>query len=121
MEDVGDLRGIGGNAYFEGSKIKSLKNITSIGKDAWFIHCDLEDTGKLVSIGGRARFWGSQIEDLANIKYIGGDVSFVDSKVKAADRLECIEGDVFYNPYWNAEIIEVIENRRIARGGLCLV
>ena len=65
ITDLGELKSIGGNAYFEGSQITSL--------------------GNLQSIRGNADFWGAHITDLGNLQSIGGNVYIAHSGLSEDD------------------------------------
>ena len=104
------VKAITGTADFRGSKIKSLKNLQFIGKDAYFSKSEIRDLGLLKIIGGNAHFQHSNIENLQNLEFIGKDAFFANSRVKNKGKLKYIGGNMTFNEYLKKEDFDEILN-----------
>ena len=71
ITDLGQLKTIGGTAYFRDSKITDLGKLTTIGGYAYFDNSQITDLGQLKTIGGNANFTFRKITDLGQLKTIG--------------------------------------------------
>lgn len=93
ITDLRNLQSIGTNAFFEYSQIKSLGNLKSIGGSAAFSYSQITDLGNLQSIGGYVDFRNSQVVNLGNLKSIGRNACFGHSKITSLGNLESIGGN----------------------------
>ncbi|GIW65540.1 MAG: hypothetical protein KatS3mg094_059 [Candidatus Parcubacteria bacterium] len=136
VEDLGNLRIIRGDAFFERSRIKTLKNLEEIGGNTYFSNSEVEDLGNLriirgdthfersriktlknlEEIRGNAFFKNSEVEDLGNLRIIEGDANFERSRIKTLKNLEEIRGNAFFK---NSEV-EDLGNLRIIGGHVFL-
>ena len=96
MQDLGNLKIIGGFAFFGGSKITSLGNLKEIGEDARFENSKITSLGNLERIGGNAVFSNSEVQDLGNLEEIGGVAIFEGSKITNFGNLRQIKGKVYF-------------------------
>ena len=96
ITDLGDLTTIGGNADFKNSQITDLGNLTAIGGYANFKESQITTLGNLTTIGGYANFKDSKITSLGNLTTIGGYANFKDSKITSLGNLTSIGGGAYF-------------------------
>ena len=92
ITDLGQLTTIGGNTDFQGSQFTDLGQLTTIGGVADFRYSQITDLGQLTTIGGNAYFLGSQITDLGQLTTIGGNTDFQGSQFTDLGQLTTIGG-----------------------------
>jgi hypothetical protein len=63
-----------GYLYLDGTPIKSLGNLQSVGGDLDLRRTAIESLGNLTSVGGDLDLTGSSIRKLNDLKYVGGDI-----------------------------------------------
>ena len=96
ITDLGQLTTIGGNTDFQGSQFTDLGQLTTIGGVADFRYSQITDLGQLTTIGGSADFRDSQVADLGQLTTIGGDAYFIDSQVADLGQLTTIGGGAYF-------------------------
>jgi len=97
IEDLGNLKGIGGDFYDLQSNIKTLGKIDSIGGNLTLGE-NIEDLGNLNFVGGDAKFdYTKKLRSLGNLKRVGGNLWLKESKVSDLGDLRHIGGDLWLN------------------------
>ena len=97
ITDLGQLKTIGGTAYFRGSKITDLGKLTTIGGYSFFSDSKITDLGQLITIGEDADFSDSKITDLGKLTTIGGYADFRESVVTDLGQLTTIGRNAYFS------------------------
>lgn len=97
IEDLGNLKGVGGDFCDIQSNIKTLGKVDSIGGDLTLGE-NIEDLGNLNFVGGDAKFdYTKKLRSLGNLKRVGGNLWLKESKVSDLGDLRHIGGDLWLN------------------------
>ena len=95
VTDLGALKYIGKDAYFDESTMKILNGIEEIGGDLSIMRSEIENLGTLKKLGGSLRALRSKLKDFGSLETVGGDLYLMMCKIENHSNLKEVNGGIY--------------------------
>ena len=95
IKDLGNLQSVGGWLDLSGTQIKDLGNLQSVGENLYLSGTQIKDLGNLQSIGASLDLSGTQIKDLGNLQSVGENLWLQGTQVKDLGNLQRVGGGLW--------------------------